>query len=225
VQGAERGARLSDETSGQAARQRLSLTASASTEREPSPPADFPRAGRARTAAWQPAADFPRVRLPAGSGLTGEAGHPHSPLCAVKRLALGAASTGFAYVALFPGAGSDLSAGLTSRDAGDFLHPRVLVDGLSALVRAPLLLHPTLAVDPAGVLGCGRAHNATVLSGRGEPRPMGSVRPRDGLEGFAILVPWFMLLVFFVAAICGRVAAAAATTGAMTASGTSGPFV
>lgn len=136
----------------------------------------------------------------------------------VELLALGATSTGFAYVALSraPGVSYPPDA-IPGTQEISFIHGWWWLASL--LLCVPLFLFTRrwrsiwLGALAAVVLTVPQFWAAEVNLDRWAQSGLG-----DGLEGLAFFVPWFMLFVFFVAAAWGRVAAAAATTGATTAS-------
>ncbi len=133
-------------------------------------------------------------------------------------LAFGAASTGFAHVAL------SLAPGVTyppdsipGTQEISFIHEGWWMASL--LLSVPLFFFARrwrsiwLGDLAAVVLAAPQFWATEVNLNRWSRSGLG-----DGLESLAILVPWFMLLVFFVAAALGRVAAAIAASNAREAS-------
>jgi hypothetical protein len=134
----------------------------------------------------------------------------------IELLALGAASTGFAYIALSLAPGvTHPSDSIPGTQEISFIHEGWWLASL--LLCVPLFLFTRrwrslwLGSLAAVVLTVPQFWATEVNLNRWAESGLG-----DGLEGFAIFVPWFMLFVFFMAAVVGRVMATPATTPATT---------
>jgi len=131
----------------------------------------------------------------------------------VELLALGAASTGFAYVALSaaPGVTYPPDSPPGTQEIS-FIHQGWWMACL--LLCVPLFLFTRrwrsiwLGSLAAVVLTVPQFWATDVNLGRWAESGLG-----DGLESLAMFVPWFVLFVFLVAAAFGRVTAAVGTTG------------
>lgn len=134
----------------------------------------------------------------------------------VELLALGAASTGFAYLALASAPGVTYPPGSApGAQEISFIHGWWWMASLLLCVPLFFLTRRWRSIwlgSVAAVVLTGPQFWATEVNlDRWAQSGLG-----DGLEGFAVFVPWFMLFVFFGAAVCGRAWAASTPTDAAT---------